>query len=280
MKFYLITLAGLIFSAGELAQEKNKAHVFLPGIVSVEGNDFNACFSINMKTFYFSRTIGNRSVLYFTSQVEGVWSKPEPLTICKPWFSCADPALSPDGALYFISDMPSSPADTTRDYDIWKSQFNNGKWDEPVNVTSLNSPSDEYYISFTKGGDVYFSSNRPGGFGEEDIYVARRNGNSFDKPVNLGPNVNTIFSEYDPFISQNEDLLVFASSGRQDSYGKADLYWVKKGDDWGKASHFESGINTPGRDYCPYISPDDGSFFFSSNGDVNVVSRNLLPKHF
>jgi len=41
------------------------------------------------------------------------------------------------------------------------------------------------------GSELYFASNRPGGFGGIDLYKATRLANSdFGNPVNLGPNIN------------------------------------------------------------------------------------------
>lgn len=278
LKIYVIVLAALTITQAAFTQDsKNVASVFLPGIVSTDSNDFSACFSKDGKSFYFSRTIGKKTVLLVTSHVSGNWSGPVRLPFCREGFAYADPAFSPDGELYFISTMPISSSDTTYDYDIWKTSLDNGQWKDPVNVAALNSPQNEFYISFTVHGDVYFSSSRAGGYGEEDIYMAKFENGNYSAPVNLGGRVNTIHSEYDPFITKNGSVLFFASSGREDTFGKADLYWTENRDEWEEVNHFGSEINTPSRDYCPYVS-DDGSFFFSSEGEVNVMSQPILRK--
>jgi hypothetical protein len=279
IRFSQIVVAAVLFSQTAIAQEgKSIASVFLPGIVSTDGNDFNACFTKDSKSFLFSRTMDNKSQLFITSQINGNWVTPERLPFCKQEFAYADPAFSPAGELYFVSDRPTSATDTTRDYDIWKTSFANGQWIDPVNVAVLNSPQDEYYISFTKDGDAYFSSSLKGGYGEEDIYVASFVNDKYITPVNLGKQVNTIHSEYDPFISESGEVLFFASSGRKDSFGKADLYWIeRKRDEWGEVNHFGREINTPTRDYCPFVA-DEGTFFFSSEGQVKAATGQLLPK--
>ena len=54
------------------------------------------------------------------------------------------------------------------------------------------------------GRSLYFSSNRPGPFGGEDLWVSRRatRDEAWDEPLNLGPNVNTSFNERSPALSR------------------------------------------------------------------------------
>ena len=262
-----------------VAQEtKSIAEIFLPGIVSSDSNDFNACFSRDRNSFYFSRSSNRKTGIYVISMINGKWSAPELLPFCKDGFSYADPAFSPAGELYFISNRPTSPSDTVNDYDIWKTSLTNNRWNELVNVSSLNSAQDEYYISFAENGDAYFSSSRRGGYGEEDIYVAKFADQKFQEPENVGTPVNSAHSEYDPFISSDGSILIFASNGRSDSFGKADLYWTEKKKNWGPLQHFDSTINTRSRDYCPYLTDDD-AFYFSSEGQVKKIPLYRLPYH-
>jgi Tol biopolymer transport system component len=252
---------------------------FLPGIVSSDSLEFNTAFSPDGNSFYFTRSVNKRSQLYVTTRTGNEWSTPTRLTFSNTNYSDADPAFSPAGELYFISNRPTHPNDTIKDYDIWKvTQVNSGQWSQPILVKELNSPEDEYYISFTQKGDACFSSSRKGGYGEEDIYFSEYRNNAFSEPENMGSTINTSHSEYDPFITANGQALIFTSSGRADSFGKADLYWsirTKRG--WQKIDHFDEVINTPTRDYCPYVSQDKKYIFYSSSGDVKVIGISNLP---
>jgi hypothetical protein len=154
-----------------------------------------------------------------------------------------------------------------------------GKWSNPINVKELNSERDEFYVSFTEEGDVYFASSRKGGYGEEDIYFSEHKNNTFGEPKNLGDKINTVHSEYDPFITSDASALIFTSSGRKDSVGKADLYWSIKNDHGlTPANHFDERINTATRDFCPYITDDQKIFFYSSMGDVKFMPVEQLPQ--
>jgi Tol biopolymer transport system component len=255
--------------------------VFLKGIVSKDSVDFGAAFSPGGKSFYFARTENKRSGIYVTEFNGASWTDPVKLPFNHDKYSMADPAFSPDGKLYFISNMPKNNADTLPDYDIWYvSPLSNGKWTEPENLHSINSDSNEFYISFARNGNLYFSSSRNGGYGEEDIYMSRLTGSQYSSPVNLGKTINSERSEYDPGISPDETIIIFASSGRAGSFGKADLYvsTLNKQRSWQTAVNPGKYLNTASREYCPYFTPDLKYFFYSSEGDIKWVDAAALKK--
>lgn len=252
---------------------------FLPANVSSDSIDFGAAFSPDGRSFYFARSQNKRLTIYVARFDNGKWNKAVPAGFNDSAYSQADPAFSPDGKLYFISNRPVSPADTTADYNIWfVSALPGGGWGEKQNAAALNSDSNEFYISFAKNGRVYFSSSRKGGLGEEDIYSSRLVNGSYELPQNLGPAINSAKSEYDPGISPGDDWLVFASSGRPGGFGGADLYYAKRGaaKEWGTAVNFGKGINTATREYCPYFTPDGQYFFFSGESDIKWAGMKFL----
>ncbi|MHC4970012.1 MAG: hypothetical protein ACYTF4_15560, partial [Planctomycetota bacterium] len=62
------------------------------------------------------------------------------------------------------------------------------------------------------GRSLYFTSNRPGGLGDYDLWVTRRDGDAWTVPVNLGPRVNTRYDETGPSPTPDGLLLYFASN--------------------------------------------------------------------
>lgn len=254
---------------------------FLPPYVSSDSSDFGAAFSPDRQSFYFARSINKQTTIFVSHFIGNTWMPPVPFPFIETSYSEADPAFAPDGKLYFISDRPKDPSDTIRDFDIWSiTPLGNGEWSEPENVQRLNSDSNEYYISFAHNGNCYFSSNRTGGFGEEDIYVSNWRKKQYDEPKNLGPAINTKRSEYDPGISLLEEMIVFTSSNREDSFGGADLYAstpdAKK--QWRPAINLGIGFNTKSREFCPYFTPDGKYFFFSSERDIKWISNDYVKK--
>lgn len=256
------------------------ALIFLPTLVSSDSFDFNACFSPDGKSYYFTRNINGKTLIYSIRHDGAQWVAPELTSFTDTLWSQADPTFAPDGKMYFISNRPKDTADTLKDFDIWFSTtLSNGKWSPPENFKTINSDSNEYYISFTEKGNLYFGSSRQGSRGQEDIFVSRLENGGYATPENLGDAINTDKAEFDPFISSDEKLIIFASSKRDDSLGGTDLYYSKlENGNWTKAANLGKNINTETRDFCPYMSSDGKYFLFSSDGDVKWVSTKTLKK--
>jgi len=248
------------------------AQVFLPGIVSIDTLDFNAAFSPDGKTFYFSRS-HNRKYLILESKYNGeAWTSPVPSPLFDTSYSNADPFFSQEGDLYFISNRPKDPTDTTDDYDIYRLPKNG---QSPERLDKINSDSTEYYVSLSNNGNIYFASYRDGNL---DLYMSRKTAGQYEKPVNLGPTINSPADEHDPLIAPDESWLVF-TSGRPGGLGEADLYIAfKKDGQWQLPRNMGERINTKTYEYCPNLSPDGKYFFFSSESDVKWISSKILKK--
>jgi len=126
------------------------------------------------------------NTLYFTSEAkgglggldiyrsvkikEGEWGKPENLG--EPVNTSFDedaPFITDDGkTLYFASNGHEGFGN----YDIYKSEFADGKWSKPVNLGQpINSPANDIFmVQDSKETFGYFSSSRVGGHGDMDIY--------------------------------------------------------------------------------------------------------------
>jgi outer membrane protein OmpA-like peptidoglycan-associated protein len=115
----------------------------------------------------------------------------------------------------------------SEDDDIYVSFLENGKWTRPMDLgDGINSKYSETtpFLS-ADGKTLYFSSDRPGGQGSQDIYLTRRLDDTWQnwrKPQNLGPPVNT--DEYDAYysISAKGDYAYFMSA--KGSLGKKDIF--------------------------------------------------------
>lgn len=90
-----------------------------------------------------------------------------------------------------------------------------GNWTDPLNLGDVvNTRYSEKHPSVSADGRIlYFTSNRPGGKGDYDIWMTRRNGNSWSEPVNLGDSINTPGIEQSPFIHPDGRSLYFSSNG-------------------------------------------------------------------
>lgn len=107
--------------------------------------------------------------IWMSTLNNGLWSSPVNLgSMINTSENEMFPYLSEDGTLYFASEgHPGYGA-----LDIFSSKITDGKWSTPVNLKSpINSSFDDFALAFVPGArNGFFSSNRPGGQGYDDIY--------------------------------------------------------------------------------------------------------------
>ena len=118
--------------------------------------------------------------------------------------------------------------------------------------------------SISKDGQLlYFTSNMPGGEGGTDIWISKREGDTWGAPQNLGAGVNTAGDERFPYISVN-NILYFSSNGHA-GFGGLDLFAsVQKDGHWEKPNNMMPPVNSSADDFG-IIFKDDNSGYFSSN---------------
>lgn len=114
---------------------------------------------------------------------------------------------------------------------------------------------------------IYFSSNRPGGMGGKDIWVAFREsvGQPFGRPYNLGPKINTPGDEMFPFL-RYDTLLYFASDGHP-GLGGLDIFYTfpDSARMWSTPVNMGIPINSEADDFAIIFQPEGEQGFFSSN---------------
>ena len=149
-------------------------------------------------------------------------------------------------------------------------------WSEPINLGPLvNSTALDRGPAISKDAlSLYFASNRPGGFGLEDIYVSQREtrDDEWGPPTNLGPTINTAANETVPAFSRDGHLLFFVTS-RPGGFGGADI-WVSRRDHthddfgWQPPENLGAGVNSAFNDAGPsYFANDEmgvTQLFFNS----------------
>ncbi|TXB64885.1 OmpA family protein [Phaeodactylibacter luteus] len=143
-----------------------------------------------------------------------------------------------------------------------------GDWSS---VETLPFSSDEYSVAHpavsADGSRLYFSSDRPGGFGGKDIYLSVRAGAKWAEPVNLGPQVNTAGDELYPCLAE-DGALFFASDGHI-GLGGLDLFEVNEGDNglWERPANLGAPFNSSADDFGLTWMPSAQEGYFSSNRD-------------
>jgi hypothetical protein len=140
----------------------------------------------------------------------------------------------------------------------------------------INSFNEEPQVAITHSGlSLYFSSDRPGGFGLLDIWVSHRT--SLDapwaEPRNLGSLINGGGPEFSPSFSLDDHCMFFPSA-RKGGFGGADLYLTCRLDatddfGWQQPVNLGPSINSPSAEWDPIYFEDRKSgeatlYFISS----------------
>ncbi|MDQ3048754.1 MAG: OmpA family protein [Bacteroidota bacterium] len=116
------------------------------------------------------------------------------------------------------------------------------------------------------GGILYFSSNRPGGFGKMDLWYVNvtEEGSIAGPPVNMGPQFNTAEDEVTPFFHYYTSTLYFSSDGHP-GFGGLDVFKSSYNSDslWSNPKNLGSPINS---------SKDDSYFVLERSQQHGFVS--------
>lgn len=197
---------------------------------------------------YRDPMLNNYTEDIFLSVKEGnTWSTPQRIDLCVPDRNEAPISVSIDERrIYTYQDI-------TGNGDIYFSDFKNNSYQElqKVDITGLNTNYWEPHCSVTPDGlNIYFSSDRPGGYGGRDIYrIVKLPDGSWSQPINLGPEINTEYDEDSPFIAIDNKTMYFSSNG-PNSMGGFDVFVSVRDEnnEWSPSINLGSPINSTGDD--------------------------------
>ena len=184
------------------------------------------------------------------------WGEPQNLG---PPINSVDGALTPcisaDGkTLYF-----TKPGTLGSD-DIYYSTWNGTSWIVPAPIPGkVNSVYYEAKPSVTADGKkLFFESFRAGGFGGDDIWMSVWDStkNEWGEPINLGPNINTLYDDGSPSLTADGKKLYFMSDGWPHGNGRAIWLSTWNGSGWDPPIALNSGVNANGTEDDPNISAD------------------------
>lgn len=196
---------------------------------------------------------------------DGTWSDGVPLDELNTKGNDAPIALSADGQTLFT--FRSSAADGG---DIYMSTLEGDNWTSPEKLKGdVNTKYWEGSCSVSADGKyLYFASERPGGQGKRDLYVAEKTENGSWKNVkNLGPTINTKYNDDTPFIHVDGSTLFFSSEGHN-SIGDYDIFYsILKDNTWMEPANMGYPLNT---------TDDDRFYVINANGDMGYFSSNRV----
>jgi Tol biopolymer transport system component len=253
--------------------------------------DRSPSISKDGKTIYFSSSRPDP----FANNAEDIWVSTRnnindpfgpPVRLDSPVNSDAnerEPKMSDDGmTLYFTSDRDEGSGGL----DIWMAtrDMPTGPFSEVTNLGNIvNSSSDDGTIDVSSDGRAYFTSNRPEGEGDFDLYsVSRTENGIFGDLVNLA-SVNTAGLDFGPSLSSDGRTMFFSDAGSLQVATRENL-----GDAFGNRvnlNNFSLGSHISGLVYYPSVSDDwpaHGSKLYFTSGpfqqDADIYEATWVPE--
>ena len=245
--------------------------IFAPGLISSELTAHGyPSFSPDGREVYWSAYEGSfrNQKIYCMRYVDGTWSDPEVAAFSRE-FADGCPVFSPDGEkVYFNSSRPLGPGgEEGRGY-VWALERSGRSWKGPRPLGSgVNSGRVSMQVALTQDGAILFAAWRESDRNDADIYVSRPSEGDYGEPARISDGINSEYQDITPSVSPDGSYIVFASIGRPDCSGSADLYvsFLMADGAWSEARNLGPSINTPDMEAFCGVSPDGKFLFFNSD---------------
>ena len=141
-------------------------------------------------------------------------------------------------------------------------------WSEPVRLSkNVNSEANDFDPVVSEDGlELYFSSDRPGGYGGWDLYVCRRDSihDQWGPAENLGNEINSPFGEEGPHVSADGKSIYFSADRRQEQRSIFVAQRQTINDEWQKPVLVQPLYNSDSTDIEPTLSSDGLTLVFAS----------------
>lgn len=200
-------------------------------VVSYDGN-----------TMAYTERRGLESVVYVTRREGDTWGTPRDITIeAAMGTDCHTTSLNSDGTeLYLFKN-------DNYDGNIYVTRLADGRWSPVTRLNrNINTRFYESHASISPDGNrLCFTSNREGGLGELDLWMAEKDETGdWGVPMNMGNIINTPYNEETPFLSGDGNTLTFSSEGHG-SMGGYDIFISKISDGaWEKPVNIGYPVST------------------------------------
>jgi len=249
----------------------SKDYIFAPenlgdSINTIYG-EYYPSITIDGKNLIFTRRINSDEDFYESTLENGIWQKALPLSgMVNTNLNEGAQNISQDGEWIIFAGCNYPEGQGS--FDLYISYKTLKGWSEPGNLGPVintdfweSSPS----LSPDKR-DLYFSSDKPGGYGGRDIWVSHRNGSKWSRPENLGPEINTSGNESSAFMYADNQTLFFNSNGHP-GYGQTDIFFSKKQADstWDVPINLGYPVNTINDEGSLIVAPDGKTAYYASD---------------
>jgi outer membrane protein OmpA-like peptidoglycan-associated protein len=245
--------------------------VNLGNMVNSPDNEYFPGIPADDQTLIFTRLINGRNEDFFISkkQADGKYSFAANMGFpINTEGNEGTISLSADGQYIFYTACNRREG-AYGSCDLYISKLDGVSWAEPINLgPPVNTASWESQpcVSFD-GKTLYFSSNRPGGFGRSDIWYTTFKDGRWTPPINMGPEINTSGEEQSPHIAKDDQTLYFNSTGHP-GMGGVDLFIARKVNGrWTKPQNLGYPINSMKDETCLVIASNGVDAYIARDGD-------------
>ncbi|WP_290790464.1 TolB family protein [Flavihumibacter sp. UBA7668] len=266
MKLSILPFLLLVYFSAESQSFEPIPVIFGEGTISSKDFEFNAAFTQDNKTVFFTKALlpdWRKMTIVFSELKGNKWGKPK-LASFSGQYKDADPVITADGKkIIFISDRPSPLKNKPTDYNLWFVEKIKNEWSEPQLLEGgfyKETPS-PLYPSIANNGNLYYCSSTNT---DSDIYVTKLKDGKYGEPVKLDFN-SPLHRDIDPAVAPDESFIIFTSLTRK-GYGAADL-WISfnLGEKWSEPVNLGKTINSFDKEGQAAISRNGKKLYFTSS---------------
>ena len=264
-------LAHAKFSKSAYAQPDDIIFEHPQQAINSPNAEYLAIMDAREQLFIFTRRTNGveKAMFTFHESDKKQWSTPEEIQGFHQDARTAGVSISANG-----QNLVFAMADDRQgmgNFDIYIMSMKDGRWQAPINLgPSVNTAGWESQPCLSADGrTIYFSSNRKGGEGGNDIWKTRMLPNGqWDAPTNLGSEINGPGDEESPFIHRDQQTLYFRSN-EHPGLGSFDLFMSRHihFKNWTKPQNLGYPINSVGNDGSLFVTMDGERAFLAS--DIN-----------
>jgi outer membrane protein OmpA-like peptidoglycan-associated protein len=249
-------------------------------LITADGSEF--IFTSNRKSSNETVKRGssvNYEDIYISKLLDNSWSTPEKISpnINIPYHDAAA-SITPDGRTLILYYEEGAG-------DLYVSYFDGVEWSpaKPLNKNINTTYWETSGCISADGQKLIFTSNRPGGKGDLDLYMSTLNTNGeWGKAVNMGSSINTHGHEDAPYLHPDGKTLYFASDGHV-GLGEYDVFKSEFVDGkWQQAVNLGYPINTPEYESFFVMCSDNKTAYYSTSredriGNTDIYQITFLP---
>jgi outer membrane protein OmpA-like peptidoglycan-associated protein/tetratricopeptide (TPR) repeat protein len=257
-------------------------------INTVGGKEYLPSFSADGQYLIYTVRYDGQEDFYYSQRLpDGSWAKGQALSSVNTPRNEGAQSISADARTLFFTGCDRNSS-IERSCDLYWVQQDNGRWQEVQHPGEpLNTRHWESQPSLSANGKyLLFVSNRPGGFGGDDLYLSVRQADGqWGAPVNMGPTINTAGNEGAPFLHADTRTLYFMSDGHP-GLGGYDLFLTRVDSGaWTAPRNLGYPINTTADEGAIAVSLDGRTAYYTTDKnsqpgqplDLDIYAFDLYP---